>query len=197
MITTGQNLLICHLWAWWTCDMDTSIVPDVFGLRSFDSRESISRMLPGQFPNEHRALIPGATPVCFHDIIMSDLQATPAWQARRIMPSDVTSLRRCWPKILFATMHKRQADMENLHCSCRHWPERAFSHGQPGYCPQCKEYVTGALDRHMMNNHLELGQHWRCPVEWCAVWKGSVGDCLDHLHGKHDGSQFLALKNLG
>ena len=81
--------------------------------------------------------------------------------------------------------------------SCWHRPERVFGHGRPGYCPQCKEYVAGALDRHMMNNHLVLGQLWRCPVEWCAVWKGSVGDYLDHLRGKHDGSQFLALKNLG
>ena len=31
-------------------DLDTSIVPDVFGLRAFDSCEPISRMLPGQFP---------------------------------------------------------------------------------------------------------------------------------------------------
>ena len=176
-------------------DLDTSIVPDVFGLRAFDSREPIYRMLPGQFPNELCVLIPdaGATPVDFHDIIMSDLRATPEWRARRIMPSDVTSLRRSWPKILFATIHKRQADMENLRRSCRHRPERAFSHGRPGYCPQCKEYVTGALDRHIMNNHLGLGQLWRCPMEWYAVWKGSMGDCLDHLRGKHYGSQFLAL----
>ena len=99
--------------------------------------------------------------------------------------SDVTSLRRRWPKILFATMYKRQADMVSLRRLYWHWPERVFSHGRPGYYPQCKEYVTSALDRHMTNNHLELGQLWRCPVEWCAVWKGSVGA---HLRGKHDGS---------
>ena len=39
-------------------DLDTSIVLDDFGLRAFDSREPISRMLPGQFPNELRVLIP-------------------------------------------------------------------------------------------------------------------------------------------
>ena len=49
----------------------------------------------------------------------------------------------------------------------------------------------------MMNNHLELGQLWRCLVEWCAVWKDLVRDCLDHLREKHGGSQFAALKNLG
>ena len=114
------------------------------------------------------------------------------------MPSEVTSLRQRWPNIVFATMHKQQIDMENLRRSCKHRTKRAFSQGRPGYCPQCKEYVATALDKHMMN-HLELGQHWRCPVEWCAVWKGSrsVGDCLDHLREKHGGSQFMALKNLG
>ena len=54
-----------------------------------------------------------------------------------------------------------------------------------------------ALDRHMMNVYLELGQLWGCPVEWCTVWKGSVSDCLGHLHEKHGGSQYVALKNLG
>ena len=53
-------------------DLDTSIVPDIFGLRAFDSREPISRMLPGQFSNELRVLVPdaAATPVDFHDIVL-------------------------------------------------------------------------------------------------------------------------------
>ena len=46
--------------------------------------------------------------------------------------------------------------------------------GWSGAFPQCDEYIVGALDRHIMDNHLELGQLRRCPVEWCAVWKGSV-----------------------
>ena len=74
-------------------DLDTSIVPDVFGLRAFDSREPISRMLPGQFSNQLRVLVLDAaeTPVDFHDIILDDLCATPALRARRITPGDVTS----------------------------------------------------------------------------------------------------------
>ena len=77
-------------------DLDTSIVPDVFGLRAFDSGEPISRMLPGQFQNELCVLIPdaGAAPVAFHDIVMMDLGATPKWRTHRIVPSEVTSLRR-------------------------------------------------------------------------------------------------------
>ena len=48
----------------------------------------------------------------------------------------------------------------------------------------------------MMNVHLELGQLWRCPVEWCAVWKDSVSDCLGQLHDKHGGSHYIAFKNM-
>ena len=29
------------------------------------------------------------------------------------------------------------------------------------------------------------------------MWKGSVSDCLSHLHDKHGGSQFVAMKNFG
>ena len=34
-------------------------------------------------------------------------------------------------------------------------------------------------------------------MEWCSVWKGSLGDCLSHLHEKHGGSQYGAMNNLG
>ena len=43
----------------------------------------------------------------------------------------------------------------------------------------------------MMCCHPGLGQLWRCPVEWCAVWKGSVRECRDHFNDKHSGSATL------
>ena len=43
----------------------------------------------------------------------------------------------------------------------------------------------------MMCHHLGLGQLWRCPVEWCAVWKGYVCECQDHFNEKHSGSETL------
>ena len=131
-------------------DLDTSIVPDVFGLWAFDSREPISRMLPGHISNQLCVLVPdaAATPVDFHDIIPEDLCATPASRARRITPGDVTSPRRRWPTALFATMHKRQTDMEGICRVCRQRTEGAFSSGWCGVCPQCNDYVVGALDRH-------------------------------------------------
>ena len=30
----------------------------------------------------------------------------------------------------------------------------------------------------------------------CCLWKGSVSDCLGHLHEKHMGSEYVAIKNI-
>ena len=86
--------------------------------------------------------------------------------------------------------------MERLRRGARHRPDRAFHHSAPGFCPVCEVRIDSALDVHMLNFHLELAQLWCCLVEWCAVWKGSVRACLDHLTNKHGGSTFFALKNV-
>ena len=93
-------------------------------------------------------------------------------------------------------MQKRSKEVEKLRRLARHRPEWAFRHNAPRFCSICKEDITSALDIHMSNSHVELGQLWRCPVEWCAVWKGSVSDCLGHLHEKHLGSEYVAIKNI-
>ena len=56
-------------------DLSTSIVPDVFGLRAFDSQEPV---LPGDFSNSVCVLVPdaAATPMNFHDILLDDLSST-------------------------------------------------------------------------------------------------------------------------
>ena len=60
-----------------------------------------------------------------------------------------------------------------------------------GYCPVCDIRTEHSLDSHMMCHHLDLGQLWHCPVEWCAVWKGSVRECRDHFNEKHCVSETL------
>ena len=77
-------------------DLDLSITPDMFGLRAFDVAKPLTCMLPGQFPNELRLMIPdlGIAPEGFHDILIEDLSATPAWRSCRLLPGDVTSLCR-------------------------------------------------------------------------------------------------------
>ena len=67
----------------------------------------------------------------------------------------------------------------------------AFRYTGRGYCPMCKTKSDEGLDTHMMCHHLDLGQLWRCPVEWCAVWKGSVRECRDHFKDKHSGSETI------
>ena len=67
----------------------------------------------------------------------------------------------------------------------------AFRYTGHGYCPTCKTKSDDPLDSHMMCHHLDLGQLWRCPVEWCAVWKGSVRECRDHFNDKHSGSETI------
>ena len=34
--------------------------------------------------------------------------------------------------------------------------------------------------------HLDLAQLWRCPVDWCPVWKGISQDCVDHMRRAHN-----------
>ena len=55
----------------------------------------------------------------------------------------------------------------------------------------CDIRTEHSLDSHMMCHNLDLDQLWRCPVEWCAVWKGSVRECRDHFNDKHGHSETL------
>ena len=86
-------------------------------------------------------------------------------------------------------MKKRAKEVEQLWRFARRRPEWAFRQ-------MCRVQIDSDLDIHMMGTHLELGQLWRCPVEWCAVWKGSVSDCHGHFNEKHGGSAFFALGNV-
>ena len=137
-------------------DLDTSIAPDVFGLRAFDPRKPICRMLPGETPYNLRVLVldAAASPVNFHDIVLEDLLATPEFRARQIVPAEVTSLRRRWPSVEFTTMRKCKNNIKDLRRACRKCSEKAYTNDRPGVCPQCGEFSAGALDHHMMNNHL-------------------------------------------
>ena len=124
------------------------------------------------------------------------------WLRRRLSgrlifrKADITALRRRWPKAVFKTLSRWSPDVERLRRDARKRLDRAFRHSAPGFCVVCDERVDSTLDAHMIAFHLELAQLWRCPVEWCAVWKGSVRACLEHLTEKHGGSTFFALKNV-
>ena len=70
-------------------------------------------------------------------------------------------------------------------------PQTAYRYSGAGYCPVCKIKTDVPLDSHMMCHHLDLGQLWRCPVEWCAVWTGSVRECREHFHEVHSSSETI------
>ena len=164
-------------------DLDLSISPDVFGLRAFDDTKPVARMLPGSSPFELRLMLPDDKlgNDGFHDVIIENLSGTPTWRSSYVSPAQVTTLRRQWPKAVFDTLRRRAPDIERL---CRDAPNHAdktFRYGGPGYCGVCDTRIYSALDAHMVACHLELGQLWRCPVTWCAVWKGSGHACLEHL----------------
>ena len=63
-------------------------------------------------------------------------------------------------------------------------------------CPQCGAYVNANLARHIMDFHLALGQLWRCPVEWCSVWKGTAQECMDHLLVRHNADSSVEIRTL-
>ena len=157
-------------------DLDLSISPDVFGHWAFDSDKPVSRMLPGSTPCEFRLMLPDAKLGIdgFHDVIIENLTASPIWRSSHVSPADITSLRRRWPKAVFSTLRRRASDVERLRRDAPKRADKAFRYSGPGFCGVCDTRVYTALDTHMIACHLELGQLWRCPVEWCAVWKGYV-----------------------
>ena len=179
-------------------DLDLSISPDAFGLRAFDHEKPITRMMPGSTPCELRLLLPGAMLGTdgFHDVLIDNLAAWPSWWSNHISSADVTALRRRWPKAVFNELGRRAPDVERLRRNARNRSDRAFHHNALGFCAICDLKVDSTLAAHMVTCHLELAQLWCCPVEWCAVWKGSVRACLEHVTEKHGGSAFFALKNV-
>ena len=155
-------------------------------------------MLPGSSPCELRLLLPDSKIGTdgFHDVIVENLSASTTWRSRHVSPSDVTALRRRRPKTVLKVMQRRGMEIERLRRQAHRRPEWAYRHSQPGFCPMCKTLVESSLEVHMMCFHLQLGQLWRCPVEWCAVWKGSVSDCQEHFNEKHGRSASLDFGNV-
>ena len=74
---------------------------------------------------------------------------------------------------MFRTMQKRSKEVERLRRLARHRPEWAFRHNAPGFCSICQVEIATALDIHMTNTHLELGQFELVP--------GRMVRCLEGL----------------
>ena len=91
--------------------------------------------------------------------------------------SEIGCLRLDWPKDLFAFVGRYQLELE-----CRD----RFGGSSSGTCPTCDKYIQVNLGKHVALYHLDLAQLWRCPVDWCPVWKGTSQDCVDHMRIAHN-----------
>ena len=182
-----------HLGSLGVLDLDLTVCPDVFGLGAFDEKMPITRTLPGSSPCDLRLLIPdaGIGQDGFHDVVIENLLGTSTWRSRYVSPADVIGLRRRWPQAVFHVMRERCVEMEDLRRKAYTGDQPAYRYTGRGYCPVCEIKTEHSLDSHMMCHHLGLGQLWRCPVEWCAVWKGSIRECWDHFNEKHSVSETL------
>ena len=104
-----KGLLQMNMYSLCMMDLDLSISPDVFGLRAFDDKKPVTRMLPGSSLCELRLMLPDEIlgNDGFHDVIIENLSGTPTWRSSYISPAEVTSLRRQWPKAVFDTLRRR------------------------------------------------------------------------------------------
>ena len=148
-------------------DLDLSVSPDVFGLGAFEENLPVTRMLLGSSPSELRLLLPGS---------MIGKEGF-----HDVVVENLTAS---------PTWRSRHVSQSYLR------PEWVYRQAQPGCCPVCKTRMESSLESHMMCCHLDLGQLWRCPVEWCAVWNGSVRERREHFNDKHSGSATLDFENV-
>ena len=97
-------------------DLDVSLCLDVFGLKAFDEKMPITRMLPGSSLCELRLLLPDNSigKDGFHDVVVENLIGSSTWRSRHVSPSDVIALRRRWPGAVFQVMKEHCIELEDL-----------------------------------------------------------------------------------
>ena len=118
--------------------LDTTVVPDVVGLHAFNDQAHVVRVLPGDFGNTVRVLVPDvrAEPHGLHDLLIDNLSGTKACHVRPVSAGDLTALKRHWPSSLLSAMTKRQADMESLRRDCKRKFDSEDGNGRPRNCPR-------------------------------------------------------------
>ena len=102
-------------------DLYISLCSDAFGLRAFDEKMPITRMLPGSGPCDLRLLIPdaGLGKEGFHDVVIENLLGTSVLRSKHVTPADVIGLRQRWPKAVFHVMRERSVELEDLQYKSR------------------------------------------------------------------------------
>ena len=93
--------------------LDTSVIPDLLGLRAHYPNAESTRVLPGRAQNIVRVLVPDARamPQGFHDITLVDMTGP---TGPTVSMGEMSNLRRQWPTSLLTGMTRRQTDLEAL-----------------------------------------------------------------------------------
>ena len=132
-------------------DLDLAVCPDAFGLRAFDEKRPVTRMLPGSSPCDLRLLIPdsGINQDGFYDVVIGNLIGTSTWRSRYVSPADVIGLRRRWPQAVFQVMRERSVEMEDLRRKAYTGDQPAYRYTGRGYCLVCEIKTEHSLDSHI------------------------------------------------
>ena len=171
--------------------LDTSVVPNVLGMRARYPDAELTRVLPGRAKNSVRVLIPDAraTPRGFHDDTLVDMTGE---TGPTVSVGEMCNLRRQWPTSLLTGMTRRQTGLA-LRRDCK----SKFHSSQAGCCTFCRRYILHDIARHVSTYHLDLGQLWRYPVSSCSQWKGTPQDCSDYICARDLMGISVKIANLG
>ena len=93
----------------------------MLGLHAFKDEAALVRVLPDDFPNIVRVLVPDdrAEPRGFHNLLIEDLSATEDCHDQPASAGDLTVMKQQGPSSLLSGMTKCQVDMESLHRDCK------------------------------------------------------------------------------
>ena len=165
-------------------------IQDVMGLQALRPSAAVCKVMTVPDSNCGRIVTPDEhVPTGFHEILIYDM-GQEDWP--KVPLSEIGCLRLDWPKDLFSFVGRYQLELEQMRKECRD----RFSGVTSGMCPTCEKFIQVNLGKHVALYHLDLAQLWRCPVDWCPVWKGTSQDCVDHMRRAHNTSLSVKAGNL-
>ena len=153
---------------------------DVMGLQALRPSAAVCKAMTIPNSNCVRIVTPDEhVSTGFHEILVYNM-GQEEWP--QVPLSEIGCLRLDWPKDLFAFVGRYQLELEQMRKVCRD----RFGPAASGTCPTCEKYIQVNLGKHVALYHLNMAQLWRCPVDWCPVWKGTSQDCVDHMRRAHN-----------
>ena len=108
-------------------------IPDVMGLRALRPNEAIVKVMSVRDSQCIRVVTPDDHVECgFHEILLHDMGEE---ELPFLATSELSYLRRIWPRALFVTRH--QQDLERKRKECKEW----FECTQSGNCTHCGKHI--------------------------------------------------------